>query len=136
MAASQPFSSQLTGIASAEDLQVVADLTKAVLLCNGVCPALYCRARDFDRAPTDTADQMMMVTRRTAAIGGLAVVGADRVKITCIGHKLQSPIDRGETDAFAVLAKIIVNLLCCSEVMPAGQDLLDSGTLSGPALST
>jgi hypothetical protein len=79
---------------------------------------------------------MMMVTGRTTAIGSLTVIGADRIKITRIGHKLQSPINRGEADAFAVLAKVIVNLLCCSEVMPVGQNLLDSGTLSGSALST
>ena len=49
------------GITGAEDLQVVADLSEAVLLGNGICPTLYCRSRDLDGTPTDTANQMMMM---------------------------------------------------------------------------
>jgi hypothetical protein len=47
---------------------------------------------------------MMMMACRTSAVRGLALVGTDGVKFTGIGHELQSAIDRGETDAFAVMA--------------------------------
>jgi hypothetical protein len=114
----------------------VADLPKAVLLGNGICPTFHGRSGDLNRTTTAAADQMMMVTGRTAAIRSLTVIGADNVKITCIGHELQRPVDRGEADTFAVMAQIIVNLLGCSKIMAVRQDLLDSCTLPGPTLST
>jgi hypothetical protein len=91
-------------IAGAEDLQIVADLPEAVLLGNGIGPPFDRRSGYLDRATTQTADQMMMMAGRTPAVRSLALVGTDGVKFTGIGHELQSAIDRGEADAFAVMS--------------------------------
>ena len=123
-------------VTRAEDLQVVADLPKAVLLRNGIRPPLYRRSRDFDRTTTDATNQMMMVSGRAPAVRSLTLVGSDSVKAPGIGHELQSPIDRGEADAFAVMSQVVVNLLRRPEVVLICQDLLDRGALPGTALST
>jgi predicted ATPase len=47
---------------------------------------------------------MMMMPGRAAAVRRLAVVGADGVKLASLGHQLQSPIDRGQAYAFAVMS--------------------------------
>ena len=114
----------------------MTDLSEAVLLGDRVGPTLDRRARDLDRPPTCAADQMMMVARRATAVRRLTLVGSDGVEITCIGHELQRPIDRGQADAFAVMAQIVVNLLGGPEVMSIRQDLLDGGPLPGLALRT
>jgi hypothetical protein len=82
----------------------MTDLPEAVLHGNGICPPFDRRSGYLDRATTHTADEMMMMACRTSAVRGLALVGTDGVKFTGIGHELQSAIDRGETDAFAVMA--------------------------------
>jgi hypothetical protein len=51
----------LTGVAGAEDLEVVTDLAKPVLCGYRVGPPLHRRARYLDRTTADAADQMMMV---------------------------------------------------------------------------
>ena len=123
-------------VTRAEDLQVVADLPKAVLLRNGIRPPLYGRSRDFDRTTTDATNQMMMMPGRAPAVRSLTLVGSDSVKVPGIGHELQSPIDRGQADAFAVMSQVVVNLLRRPEVVLICQDLLDRGALPGTALST
>jgi hypothetical protein len=93
------------GVAGAEDLEIMTDLPEAVLLGNGIGPPFDRRSGYLDRATTYTADEMMvMMTCRTSAVRGLALVGADGVEFTGIGHELQSAIDRGEADAFAVMS--------------------------------
>lgn len=124
------------GVAGTKDLEVVADLPKAVLLRNGIRPPLHRRPRDFDRTTTDAANQMMMVPGRAAAVRRLTVVGPNGVKIAGICHELQSPIDRGEADAFAVMTQAVMNLLRRPEVVLICQNLLDRGALPGTALST
>ena len=58
-----PFCSISAGVAGAEDLQVVTDLSEAMLLGHRVGPSLDRRAGDLDCPPTCAADQMMMVPR-------------------------------------------------------------------------
>jgi hypothetical protein len=123
-------------VAGAEDLQVVADLPKAVLLRNGIRPPLYGRSRDFDRTTTDATDQMMMVSGRAPAVRRLTLVGSDGVEVPNIVHELQSPIDGGQADAFAVMTQVVVNLLRRPKVVLIRQDLLDRGALPGTALGT
>jgi hypothetical protein len=115
----------------------VADLPEAVLLGNGVGPALDRWSRDLDRSTTDTTDQMMMMMAgRAAAVRRFAVVGPDGVKFAGIGHELQRAIHRGKADALAEMSQVVVNLLRCAEVVLIGKDLRDRGALSSPALCT
>src|SRR5829696_6726437 len=79
---------------------------------------------------------MVVVSGRAATVRRLTVAGSDGVEIACVAHQLQGSVDRGQADAFAVMSKIVVDLLSCSEVMAIGQYLLDSGPLPGLALST
>ena len=124
------------GTAGAKDLKIVADLPEAVLLRNGVGPALDRRSRDLDRTTTDTTDQMMMMAGRAAAVRRFALVGPDGVKFAGVGHELQRAIHRGKADALAEMSQVVVNLLRCAEVVLIGKDLRDCGALSSPALCT
>src|SRR5687767_5514873 len=107
-----------------------------MLLGHRIGPSLDSRSGDFDSTATCAADQMVMVASRAAAIRRLTLVSSDRVDITCFSHQLQGPIDRGQADACAMMAQIVVNLLGGSEVMSIRQDLLDRRPLPGFALST
>src|SRR5829696_7979010 len=79
---------------------------------------------------------MVVVSGRAATVRRLTVAGSDGVEIACVAHQLQGSVDRGQADAFAVMSKIVVDLLSCSEVMAIGQYLLNSGPLPSLALST
>jgi hypothetical protein len=127
---------RLTGVAGAEDLEVVADFAEAVLLGNRIGPSLDGWSRDLDRTAADAADQMMVMPGRAATVRSLAVVGSDGVEVACFGHELQGSVDRGQSDTFAVVSEIVVDLLGGPEVVPIGQDLFDCRALSGLALST
>jgi hypothetical protein len=124
------------GIAGTKDLKIVADLPEAVLLGNGVGPALDRWSRDLDRSTTDTTDQMMMMAGRAAAVRRFALVGPDGIKFAYVGHELQRAIHRGKADALAEMSQVIVNLLRGAEVVLIGKDLRDRGALSSPALCT
>jgi hypothetical protein len=112
----------------------MTDFPEAVLGGNGVGPSLHRLSRDFDCSTTHPADQMMVMTGRTPAISGLALVGSDDVEFAGVGHQLQCAIDRGQAYAFAVMSQVVVNLLGRSKVMPIRQHLLDRSALSGAAL--
>jgi hypothetical protein len=114
----------------------VTDFAKSVLRGNRICPALNRRTRDFDRTTAGTADQVVVVAGRAAAIRRLTVSGPECVEVAGISHQLQGPIDRRQTDAFAVLSQILVNLLGRPEVVTIGKDFLDRSTLPRPALRT
>jgi hypothetical protein len=127
----------LTGIAGAEDLQVMADLPEAILLGNRIGPTLDSRSRDLDRSTADAADEVVVVVPGgAAAVRGLTVAGADRVKIAGIGHELQGSVNRRQTNAIAVMSQIVMNLLCRPKVEPIGQDFFHRCALSGPPLRT
>src|SRR4029453_14601192 len=79
----------LTGVAGAEDLEVVTDLTKSVLCGHCVGPSLHRRARDLNRTTADAADQMMVVAGRAPAIGRLTLVGSDPVELAYFGHEFE-----------------------------------------------
>jgi hypothetical protein len=114
----------------------VTDFAKSVLRGNRICPALNRRTRDFDRTTAGTAEQVVVVAGRAAAIRRLTVAGPECVEVAGISHQLQGPIDRRQTDAFAVLSQILVNLLGRPEVVTIGKDFLDRSTLPRPALRT
>jgi Beta-lactamase len=126
----------LTGVAGAEDLEVVTDLAKPVLLRHRVGPPLHRRSRDLDRTTADAADQMMVVAGRAPSIGRLTVVGSDRVELANFGHELQGSVDRGQPDAFALMPQVVMDLLSCPEIVAIGEDFLDRSPLPGFALST
>ena len=126
----------LTGVAGAEDLEVVTDLAEPVLRSHRVGPPLHRRSGDLDRTTANAADQMMMVARRATAICRLTLVGSDGVEFAYFGHQLQGPVDRGQADPLSLMPKVVVNLLCCPEVVAIGEDFLNGGPLPGLALST
>ena len=70
----------LTGVAGAEDLEVVADFAEAVLLGHRIGPSLDRRSRDLDRTTADAADQMMVmpVEQRRYAVSPSLVRMASR----------------------------------------------------------
>jgi hypothetical protein len=126
-----------TGVAGAEDLQIVTDLPEAVLLGDGIGPPLHRRSRHLDGTTTQAADQMMMMlTRRAAAVRRFTVAGPDGIDIACVGHELQGAIDSSQTDPFAVVSQIVVYLLGGSEVMLTEKNLFDRGALPSPPLRT
>ena len=112
----------------------MTDLSEAVLLRDRVSPSLYRGAGDLNRAATGAADQMVMVSGRAATVRRLTVAGSDGVEIACVAHQLQGSVDRGQADAFAVMSKIIVDLLRRSEVVLIRQNLRDGGSLPSAAL--
>src|SRR4249920_4250518 len=101
----------LTGVAGAEDLEVVADFAEAMPLGHGVGPPLNRRSRDLDCPTADAAYQMMMMPGRAATVRRLTVVGTDGIEFACFGHELQGAVDRGQADAFAMMSQIVIDLL-------------------------
>ncbi len=77
---------------------------------------------------------MMVVAVGAAAVGGLAVGGPQRVQLAGLGQRLQGAVDRGQSDAVAPLAQLVVDLLRRTELVQLGQHLLHGGPLAGAAL--
>jgi hypothetical protein len=113
----------------AEDFEMVLNIAEPVFGGNAVSPAFDSRAFDLNGAPAVPANEMVMVAHRATSVGGFAVVGADQVELVGIGHHLKSAIDGGQPDVFAVSAEVIVNLAGGAEVVGAGEQVGNGGTL-------
>ena len=108
---------------------MVLNLAESMLVGDVVSPPLDGGAFDLDGAATVAADQVVVVAHRAAPVGGFAVVGADQVKLTGVGHHQQGSVDGCQPDVLTLVAEVVVDLAGGAEVVGAGEQVGDSGAL-------
>jgi uncharacterized PurR-regulated membrane protein YhhQ (DUF165 family) len=54
--------------------------------------------------PQTAAHKVMMMVARTAAVDGLAAVHVQHVDLTCVGQRLQRPVDGGKANVMTSAA--------------------------------
>jgi hypothetical protein len=108
---------------------MVLDVAKPMLVGDVVGPPLDGGAFDLDGASAVAADEVVVVTRRTASVGGFAVAGADQVELAGVGHHQQGAVHGCQPDALTLVAEVVVDLAGGAEVVGAGEQVRDSGAL-------
>ena len=115
--------------APAEDLEMVLNVAEPVLVGDVVGPAFDSGAFDLDGASAVAADEMVVVAHRAASVGGFAVAGADQVELAGVGHHQQGAVDGCQPNVLTLVAEVIVDLAGGAEVVGAGEQVGDGGTL-------
>jgi hypothetical protein len=115
--------------APAEDLKMVLDVAKPMLIGDVVGPTLNGGAFDLDGTSAAAADEVVVVPHRAASVGGFAVVGADQVELAGVGHHQQGAVDGRQPNVLTLVAEIVMDLAGGAEVVGAGEQVGDSGAL-------
>src|SRR5262249_50413921 len=113
----------------------VAHAHEAVLACDAVGPRLHGRSGDLDGPAAGATHQMMVVVAAALPEQLLAAGQPHDVDLAGVGHRLQSAIDRGQTDALATPAQQPMQLLGAAEVVDVCQQRGDRIALPGVALT-
>src|SRR4029079_18552085 len=101
----------LTSSTKAGDLQRVPGRREPVLTCGLPEPFVHLAAFELGHAVAARADEMVMVPLAAEAVTGLARPGRELVEDTVLAEKRKRPVDGGEADRVAALAKARVDLL-------------------------
>jgi hypothetical protein len=110
----------------------VLDVGEAVLGGDAGGPPLDGRVGDLDRAAAGAAHQVVVVHRRAAPVGGLAL-GPEHVDQAVVDQGLQRPVDRREPHRVAALAEQGVQVLRCAEAVLVVEQGQDGAALPGLA---
>jgi hypothetical protein len=112
----------------------VRHLGEAVLQGDALRPVLHGRALHLDRLAARAAHEVVVVVLGAAPVGGLAGAGAQHVDLAGVGQGLQGAVDRGQADAVAAPAQLLVDLLRGAEVGELVEQVRDRGALTGRPL--
>jgi hypothetical protein len=94
------------------DLDVVVDVAETMSAGDVMHPAFHRRVLEFHGQPTIPADQMVVMAGGGASAEGLFAVGtAQHVDLAVVDHRLQGPVDGGQSDPVASRPQVAVNLL-------------------------
>src|ERR687890_2024774 len=118
--------------AGAEHLELVLHVGEAVLGGHLRRPAFDRRVGHLDGAPARAAHQVVVVHRRAAPVGGLALV-PEHVDQAVVHQGLQRPVDRREADGVAALAQQGVQVLSGAEALLVVEQGQDGAALPGLA---
>ena len=105
-------------LAQAEHLQRVPFDGEAVLVGDAFQPA-FGRRFNFHGFAAVRTDEVMMVSVVAAQAEQLLAVEADRVGAARLGQGVELPVDRGESDMFATVFQLAVQLLRGDEFVAA-----------------
>ena len=89
----------------------MADLSEAMLRGHCICPTFNGWAFNLNCGAAVPTDQVMVVRAAALPIDRLAVLAHDHIDLAGISHSAQRAIDRGEPDAFAAGAQVLVQFL-------------------------
>ena len=121
----------MTVRADPEDLKCVRHIRKTMFVRNCVSQLLHLGAFHFNRGSTTSTHEVMVVGVTALPVYGLTVIADDDIDLTELGERLQSPIDRSESDLLALVTQEIVQLLRRPKVV----DLEEGGDHGGALLS-
>src|SRR5262245_16444975 len=103
------------GRTSAEYLQCVTYVRKAVFDSDALSPAFDRRPVDLDGRSTRPAHQMVVVPAAAPAVHLLAGGGTHHVDIAGLGERLQCAVDGRQPQVLAAFAQHRVQFLCTVE---------------------
>ena len=127
--------------AEAEELHGVADLGVAGFRGNPLGPLLDLGSGDFDAAPADPADDVVVVIAVGVGLPAqaklrLAVGAMHHVGESGLGEQVEISVDRGQPHAGPALAQFVEKLLGGAEAVGLAQYVLDGRGLTGAAHAT
>ncbi len=117
--------------AGAVDLDGVADVGEPVFGGHFSRPRLDLAIAHLDSRPAAAAHQVVVMVFRAATVDRLAGVVAQRVEQTGAGHRLQRPVDGGQTDVLAAAAQLVVQLLGRAEIVQRVEQIPRSPLAAG-----
>lgn len=93
----------------------MGDVAEAMFRGHSVRPLLDARSLKFHSHPAASAGEMVVVLGSAHPVQRLAVAVAHDVDFASIGHRLQRPVDRRETNLVTGLREVLVHLLGADE---------------------
>src|SRR5271166_1889062 len=111
----------------------MADVGVAVFGGHFGRPHLDLVVANLDGGTAAAADQVVVMMFRTPAVDGFTGVGTQRVDHSRRRHRLQRPVDGGQTDVLAAATQLVVQLLGRAEFVERLQKRRNRCSLAGGA---
>src|SRR5262245_14239109 len=117
------------GRTSAEYLQSVAYIRKAVFDGDALGPPLNGRPVYFDRRATRPAHEMVVVPATAPAVHLLARDRTHDVDVAGLGERLECAVDSGQAQMLAAVAQHRMQFLCTVERLRVPEEIGDRAAL-------